>query len=227
MKKFYYYIPLILQNLFFVTFFPLYKFFLKLEIKGQENLKDIKRPIILAPNHTSELDPTIIPLIFSPLSFLLPIYSVIYPIEKYKTPDFKWRRYIYGKLFFNILGGYSSYSGSKDYSKSLKDHIFILKQGKTVSIFPEGQMTLDGKIGKPRGGLGYLVYTTEAVIVPIAVDTLFNLKFKEFILRQRKVVITVLSPIYKKDIIDLTNPTAEDFRAVSQKVLDRIQEIMG
>jgi 1-acyl-sn-glycerol-3-phosphate acyltransferase len=82
---------------------------LRLEIIGTENLKEIKGPIIIAPNHTSELDPTVIPLIFPFLSLKLPIYSVIYPIEKYKTKDWKWKRFIYGKLFFNLLGGYSTY----------------------------------------------------------------------------------------------------------------------
>lgn len=227
MNRFFYFVPFILQNLFFVTFLPLYKFFLRLEIKGTENLRNLKGPIILAPNHTSELDPTVIPLIFPFFSPHLPIYSVIYPIAKYKTPEWRWRRYIYGKLFFNLLGGYSSYSGSKDYNLSLKDHILLLNKGRTVCIFPEGKCTTDGNLGPAHGGLGFLTFTTNATVVPLVIDSFYGLSFFEFISRRVKIRITVLPPLTKKEIFDTEAPNVEDFKGASQKVMNRIRsEIM-
>lgn len=222
MNRFFYFIPFVLQNLFFVFFLPIYKFFVRLEIKGIENLKNLKGPIIIAPNHTSELDPTIIPLIFPFLSKSLPIYSVIYPIGRYKTPDWKWRRYIYSKLFFNLLGGYSSYSGSKDYAVSLKDHVTLLKKGRTVCIFPEGKCTIDGNISNAHGGLGFLAFETNATIVPLVIDTFFNLTFLDFIMRRRKVGMTILTPIKKNEIIKTSIPTVDDFRNASQIVMNVI-----
>lgn len=222
MNKFFYIVPFIIQNLFFVFFLPIYNFFIKLEIKGKENLKGLKGPLILAPNHTSELDPTVIPLIFPVFSRLLPIYSVIYPIAKYKTPDWKWRRYIYSKLFFSILGGYPTYSGFQDYETSLKDHITLLEKGRTVCIFPEGKCTTDGKLGQARGGLGFLAWRTKSTVVPLVINTLYDLSSWDFILCRRKVVLTILPPIKPDNLIKTENPNVDDFHKAGQDVLDLI-----
>lgn len=224
MNRFYYCVPYVIQNLFFLTFLPFYKFFVKLEIKGAENLIGLNGPIIIAPNHTSELDPTVIPLIFPFLSFKLPIYSVIYPIEKYKTPEWRWRRFVYGKLFFNLLGGYSTYSGHKDYEISLENHIALLKRNRTLCIFPEGHCTEDGKLGPTRGGLGFLVYKTKAVVVPLVIDTFYGITIKDILLRRRKIVLTVLPPIVSETFNFNEQPTVSDFYNVGEVVLDKISK---
>ncbi|TSC70976.1 MAG: phospholipid/glycerol acyltransferase [Parcubacteria group bacterium Gr01-1014_46] len=224
MNNFFYIIPFILQNLFFVFFLPIYKFFIRLEVRGRENLKNLKGPVILAPNHTSELDPTIIPLIFPVFSRLLPIYSVIYPIEKYSDPSFGWRRYIYKELFFEVLGGYPTFSGFKDYETSLENHINLLNKGRTVCIFPEGKCTTDGNLRPARGGLGFLVHETEATVIPLVINSLYGISFFDFLLRRRKVVMTILKPMTIDDIIFVEEPTVEDFRHGSQIVLDKIRE---
>ncbi len=224
MNKFYHSVPFLIQNLFFVFFLPIYKTFLRLEIKGEENLKNLKGPIILAPNHTNELDPTVIPLIFPFFSKLLPIYSVIYPIAKYKTPEWKWRRYIYGEFFFQILGGYPTYSGNKDYRVALMDHITLLKKGRTVCIFPEGKCTLDGNLNKAHGGIGYLAYVTKATIVPLSINTFFGLSLKDFVLRRKKLILTILPPVTFNDLIKTERPTVEDFKTAGDMVIGRIRE---
>ena len=226
MKRFKYYIPLFIQSLFFIFFLPIYKFFIHLEINGKENIDKVKGPIIIASNHTSELDPTVIPLITAFFSEKLPVYSVIYPIIRYKQEDFGWRRYIYTGMFFELLGGYPLKSGSKDYEKSLDNHIQLLNQGKTVCIFPEGRYTTDGKMSPARGGLAYLAFKTKAVVVPIAINTFYGLSIKDFILRRRKVIVTVLDPINSDEIVESINPSVEDFRLGSQKVLDKISEVL-
>ena len=224
MNGFFYYVPFVIQNLFFVFFLPIYKIFTRFEVRGQENLKNLKGPIILAPNHTSELDPTAIPLIFPFLSPLLPIYSVIYPIERYKTADWKWRRHIYTRSFFSVLGGYPSYSGNRDYQKSLKDHISLLKKGRTVCIFPEGKCTIDGNINNAHGGLGFLAFETGAVIVPLVVNTFFGLTFRDFIMRRKKIILTILPVMTRGQIIKVANPTVQDFQNASQMVVEKLKE---
>jgi 1-acyl-sn-glycerol-3-phosphate acyltransferase len=197
---------------------------LRLEIIGTENLKEIKGPIIIAPNHTSELDPTVIPLIFPFLSLKLPIYSVIYPIEKYKTKDWKWKRFIYGKLFFNLLGGYSTYSGHKDYEISLENHIGLLKLGRTVCIFPEGKCTTDGNLGRARGGLGFLAARTNSVIIPLVINTFYGITIRDLLFRRRKVVLTVLPPIYPGSLNVNINSSPIEFKNIGQMVLDQIDK---
>jgi 1-acyl-sn-glycerol-3-phosphate acyltransferase len=234
MKKFKYYTPLVLQKIGYVLFFPIYKIFVRIEIRGRENLRGLSGPIILAGNHTSELDATIMPLVLPLFSKLFPIYFVSNPTEKFKT--FGWRKFFYGGTFFNMLGAYPIFSGRKNYAISLHSHIKLLRKGKTICIFPEGKRTKDGKLNPAHGGLGYLAYVTGAAVVPIAIDTFFNTTPRDFFLCRRKVTVTVCKPISARKIFNgpaisasgrqIKNPCVATFRAASQTALDKIGEVL-
>ena len=227
MTKFKYYSPLVLQKIGYSVFFLLYKFFVRFEIRGRENLRGLSGPIILAANHTSELDPPAMALTLPFFSKLFPAYFICNPTEKFKTCG--WRKYFYGGVFFNMLGAYPIFSGKKNYAISLDSHIKLLRKGKTVCIFPEGKRSRDGRLGTARGGLGYLVYTTGATVVPICLDTFFNVTFRDFFLRRRKVTVTICKPIPANKIISpkIKNPCVATFRAGSQTALNRIGEVLN
>ena len=71
-----------------------------------------------------------------------------------------------------------------------------------------------------------MVYNTGATVVPVVVDTFFNLSFRDFILRRRKVVISILKPLSKNEIINVENPEVLDFQRATQVVIDRMKEIL-
>lgn len=225
MRIFHYYTPIFLQKVGYVVFFTLYRTFVRLEVRGRENLKDVKGPVIFASNHTDELDATAVGLALPFISKFYPIYYVANPQEKYQT--FGWRSFFYGGVFFNLLGAYSIYSGHHDYGISLEDHITLLKKGRSVIIFPEGKRSDDGTLNPPRGGLGYMVHVTGATVVPVAINTFYNITAREFFLSKRKLVLTVLPPISPQEIISVPSPQVEDFRRGSQVVLDRIKEVLA
>jgi 1-acyl-sn-glycerol-3-phosphate acyltransferase len=216
--------PIVLQKVGYVVFFVLHKVFVRLEVRGREHLEKLDRPIIIAANHTSELDTVAVHLILPFFSKFYPIYYVTNATEKYNT--FGWRSYIYGEAFFNMFGGYAVHSGHKNYAYALDSHIRLLRKGHTVLIYPEGKRTLDGQMNPARGGLGYMVHTTGTTVVPVAINTFFNMSPAQYFLRRRKVTLTVLPPMEAKEIIDLPNPSVEDFRLAGQKVLDRIKTAM-
>ncbi|MBA3733279.1 1-acyl-sn-glycerol-3-phosphate acyltransferase [Patescibacteria group bacterium] len=224
MKKLNYYGPLFLQKVGYLVFLFLYKVFLNIEIKGKENLKDLKGPIIIAPNHTSELDVTAMPLLFPFFSSLYPIYFVANSRAKFM--GFGWRKYVYGEAFFNMLGGYSTNSGHRDYVVSLEDHIKLLSNKHTICIFPEGRRTLDGNLGPARGGMGYMAFTSRATVVPVAIDTFFNISPWDLFMRKRKVVITVLKPVTTEEIFQTNNPEVVDFQHASEMILERISSVL-
>ncbi len=180
--------------------------------------------LIFAANHTSELDPAIFALVLPYLSAHFPLYFVANPKEKFKT--FGWRSYFYGGKFFNMLGAYPIISGQKNYEVALQHYIELLQAGRTVCIFPEGGRTKDGSLLVGHGGVAYLSYTTRSTVVPIAINTFFDLSWKTFFLRKRKVVVTVGVPIRSKEIVSGINPTIEDFRRGGSLVMDRIGELL-
>ncbi len=224
MKNYKYYTPIFLQKLGYIVFWPLHKFFVKLEVRGRENLLNIQGPIIISANHTSELDTVAVHLALPFFSKFYPIYYLTNKTEKYKT--FGWRSYFYGEVFFNLFGGYAVHSGHKNYAYALDTHIRLLRKGRTIMIYPEGEITLDGVMNPARGGLGYMAYVTGATVIPVAIDTFFNMSWTEYLSRRRKVIITVLPPVYADKIINCKNPSVEDFRNAGQKVLDKIKSTL-
>lgn len=229
MKGFQYYIIIVLQKVGYCLFFVLYKIFVKIKVVGRENLIGLDGPVILASNHTSELDATALPMVLPFFSRLNPIYFVINTKKEFEiSKTFGWRSYFYSSGFLNLMGGYPINPGHKDYAVSLADHVKLLKKGKTVCIFPEGRRTLDGSFGQAHGGLGYLVSATKATVVPIAINTFFNISWQEFWSRRRKVTIKIGKPIKASEIIptEIKIHNVEDFRRASQTVLDRIKVMM-
>jgi 1-acyl-sn-glycerol-3-phosphate acyltransferase len=224
MKKYHYITPFILQKIAYVLTWILLKFFVRLDIRGEENLKSLTGPLILAANHAHELDPTIFALVLPLFSKHFPIYFVSNPEEKFRT--FGWRSYFYGGAFFNMLGAYPIISGKHNYGIALQSHIDLLRKGQTVCIFPEGRRTKDGNLQLAHGGIGYMSYITQASVVPIAVNTFFDMNFKDFILRQRKVVVTVGAPMASSIIVPENNPTVTDFKKGGQRVMDEIGRLM-
>jgi len=200
----------------------LHKIFVKIEIRGRENLKGLKKPVIFASNHTSELDVTITPLMLGLFSRFYPLYYVSDPKDKFKS--FGWRNYIYGGIFFNILGGYPIHSGFHDYEISLVTFIELLEDGQSVFIFPEGKRTADGKLGKARGGLGFMVYEMEVPVVPVAINTFYDISWKKYFTRSRKVIVTILPPIFPDKLIKTDTPTVEDYRHATKEILKRIDK---
>ena len=224
MKNYHYILPIILQKIGYIFAWLFLKIFVHLEISGKENLVSISGPLILAGNHTSELDPFIFALVLSFFSEHFPIYFVSNPEEKFKT--FGWRSYFYGGAFFNMLGAYPIISGKHNYGIALQNHIYLVRKGQTVCIFPEGRRTKDGKLGVAHGGVAYMSYITSTPVVPIATNTFFNITRKEFFLRRRRVVVSVGRPILSSEVVPEKNPNVSDFKRGAQRVVDEIGRLL-
>jgi 1-acyl-sn-glycerol-3-phosphate acyltransferase len=181
-------------------------------------------PVILAANHTSELDVTAVPLLLGFMSALYPVYFV--SSKKGTFTNSGWRNYVYGGFFFKILGGYPKYSGQKDYSYALSDFMNLLNKRQTIFIFPEGKMTQDGKLNPVHGGLGYMVHKTHTTVVPVAIDTFYNITLKDYFLRKRKVKIQILKPMFARELIRNSEPRVEDYRGISELVMNEIKEVL-
>ena len=111
-------------------------------------------PVILAPNHSSYLDPL--------LTGCTPRRYVRFLAQK-GLAKFAPLRWWLAKIGVRLI---NRDAPSKDVLRSL---IAELQAGKCVSVFPEGTRSPDGSIGPFRNGVEFLVRKTKATVVPVGI----------------------------------------------------------
>lgn len=135
-----------------VLFTPFAKIFFRLRVEGLENLPK-KGAYIIAPNHSSSLDPfLIIAAIPRHIRFL-----IVY--EFYDQPRLTW---LLDHMRFIRVG-----------NNLPREAFRALKRGEVVGIFPEGRRTWTGNLGPGRPGAAALARATGVPIVPVAVQGAF------------------------------------------------------
>ena len=238
MKKLYYLSPLILQTLIWIPTRIYFKLFYSYSVKGLNNLKELnnnKNPklskmngrggVIFAVNHTSELDPIMIPASLPFLSHMMPMFYVSREQKFYSRSG--WRQHIYGGRFFNAWGAYTVYVGLKDYEKSLRHHIDILNDGRSLCIFPEGIRSDDGSVKDGKPGVGFLSYRTKSVVVPVKINGLYKPFAKKDKLGRVKLDVIFGRPLYPKDLFKNTERGVdiEDFKNATNLIMDKIRRL--
>ncbi len=128
----------------------LFKIFFRLRIVGFENCPK-NGPLIIAPNHTSFLDPLI-------AGFAVP-----------RELNFMARSSLFrNRIFGNILKLVNAIPLKREGADvgAMRLAIDKLCMGKAVLIFPEGTRSKDGSLGTPRAGIGFLAASSGANILP-------------------------------------------------------------
>lgn len=226
MNRVFYVSPLVHQTLVWPIARPMFRFFLHLKIKGVERLDNLPRDkgIIFATNHTSELDPILVPASLRFLSPFMPIFYTSREQSFYKRSG--WRQFFYGGLLFKLWGSHSVKSGHKDYGISLATHILLLKNGKSLCIFPEGRESRDGSLGPAHGGVAFLSHETGAPVVPVAIKGVLKLTMREFLCRTRHVEIIFGEPLSPRNIVPTLSPAVEDYKTGAALVLKKVAELL-
>ena len=152
-----FYNPFIELGLWFLRIYS--KVFWRLQIKHGEKL-EINNDIIIA-NHQSYLD----------ILWLL----CILPYHKRRNICIAGKRELWPlKLIFpGIHVIYVDRQGN--YIPSLKAAADVLRQGKSLIIFPEGTRSYDGKIGEFKNGVAYLAKNLHKKIIPIAIKGAYEI----------------------------------------------------
>src|SRR3989338_7635501 len=174
MNTFLYLSPLILQTAVWPITRPLLWFFLLLKVSGLENLTFSnsvrssaiakRQGVIFAVNHSSEMDPILIPASLPFLSRFMPMFYTSREKKFYKLSGF--RQLFYGGFIFELWGSHRLLSGKQNYEVSLQTHIDILNAGKSVVMFPDGRRLPESEIGTiAHGGIGYLAWRTKSIII--------------------------------------------------------------
>lgn len=214
-----------MQNLLWIPGFYLLILFGKIQISGKHNLAPLREKLIFTSNHASELDGILVLSTFFPFSRFMPMMFVSREQSFYKPTFFKRILFLGNGTVFRALGAYPAIVGLKDYSKSLTVHTEYLKQGGRVCIFPEGKIKSPGEKAEAKGGVGYLVYETDATVVPYRISGAEYLNWKSFFSRSHNIQVDILPPVRAQDLKSgLDGASPENFKFIAQKILSIIHE---
>jgi 1-acyl-sn-glycerol-3-phosphate acyltransferase len=150
-------------QIFFRIYFFIYH---RVSIKGLGKLKKLLaerngRPVILAANHESYLDP--------------PLVGMLYPgAIRFIAWDGLFKVPILAFLIKALGAVPVSQQDKNSAANILRDVINFIKEGYSVLIFPEGERSPDGNLLPFEGGVSLIALKTESPIVPVWIEGTFE-----------------------------------------------------
>ncbi len=204
---------------FFKSIGLISKLLFGLEVSGAENIKNLKRPFLLCPNHQSFLDPFVVS---SQLSFddLKNTFAV--GASEFFESDFMKRI----AELMNVV----PIDPDTQLLKAIKASATGLKHGKILTIFPEGERGFDGDLHEFKKGAAILATELDVPIVPVALDGLYKVWARSSNkISLSKVKMRFGEPFYAKDVIKNEATDEEKFQAVTaylkQSIAAMIEEM--
>ncbi|MDO8564805.1 MAG: lysophospholipid acyltransferase family protein [bacterium] len=227
LPKLFYWTPWVLQTAIWPLVRPLFRFFIRLEIRGAENLKLLtnKQGTIFAVSHSSELDSVLVP---ASLPFLSPLSPMFYTSrESAFYINSSWRRYFYGGCLFKLWGAHRLHSGKHNYEVSLQTHIQLLEAGKSLCMFPDGKQLPENEVGThAHGGVGFLAWRTGAITIPVRITGIYRPSTYEFLTRKRTAVVAFGKPIHSSELFaGNEQPTVDEVRKIVELVVNEIRKL--
>ncbi len=137
--------------------FPVVWWAYRLQVTGQENLRGVKGPVILAANHHLYLDNGLI-LKALPLATRRRL-AIAANAETFRSPF--WR------IVNPLLGNGFPFSKEGAVRASLDNLGRILDDGWSVLIYPEGELTMGGPMKPFMGGTGLIAVEGGVAVVPL------------------------------------------------------------
>lgn len=180
-----------------------------MRIIGRENLIT-EGPVLVASNHESFLDP--------------PLIGNLYQTEMV---------YLARKTLFTGIGAwlYPKWNAipvdqDRPDMGSLKTVIRKLKEGYRVCVFPEGERTLDGKIGTAAPGIGLIAVKSGAVIQPVRISGAREaLPRGSGKIRFARISVTVGKPIRLTPEELKSAKGKEDYDRIAKRIMSAISEL--
>jgi 1-acyl-sn-glycerol-3-phosphate acyltransferase len=188
--------------------------FYKLEVKGLENVADIKRPLLLVSNHKSYFDALAI-------AHALPFLSNAFPLnfaakdELFKTSVQRW--------FFGAFGAFPIKKGL-GLDASLARPKEILMSGGSLVFFPEGKCFRQETLGPAKIGVGALIQRCPNVtLLPVAIRGSYYTSLNLF--KKRPKITVVFGTVFNPAQVFFDKFSNDDLQPVADSVMDRIADI--
>jgi len=167
--------------------------FFRLEIRGREHFEKLREPVIFAGNHTGYLDSLIVAAAINrPFIFLM------------SEEVFSWKGV--GKL---VPYGNTLPLNMQKPLAGFRETLTLLAKKQSICIFPEGKLTLDGRLAAFNPGVAFLQEKSKAPVIPFAIRGGFgawasDTPFPVF----RKIVIEFGEPILPQSTVSREDVTA-------------------
>lgn len=144
-------------------FYLFCRIFLRLEVRGIENLKGMEKPFLICPNHQSFLDAFVLCSVYP--------YRVFHDIFHVGTSGiFKGRMMTFVARILNIV----PIDPDAQLMKAMRAGAMGLKRGKILNIYPEGERAFDGNLHEFKKGAAILAAELDLPILPVAIDGMQN-----------------------------------------------------
>lgn len=197
-------------------FFPLVRLFAHTHVKGTQNLRGIKGPVVFAPNHQSYFDA---PVVLSAIPSRFSTRTAVATWAEYF--DYKkgeWLANLYRWLalrFVTIVFNSFLLPHEKAPRQSLEYIGELLDKGWSILYFPEGTRTPDGNLLPFMQGIGMIATKMKVPIVPVRIRGLFEVfpRFKK-IPKFGKVIVHIGKPL----LFGATTSAVEATNAIAKAV---------
>ncbi len=161
----------------YAIIWPIFHLLFPYKVIGKEKLNAMSDGYVLCSNHISLLDP---------------VY-IAYTLKKKRRIFFMAKQELFRNKvlawFLKGVGAFPVYRGAGA-ATGLKTAENLLKQGRTLCVFPEGTRSKDGTIGKGKAGAAMLVSAFDTCVLPVTLITK-NQKVRAF----RKVILVIGDPV--------------------------------
>jgi len=182
------------------------RFWLRLKIKGSENLP--AGGCILAANHTSIADLIIVPA----LRKIRPDFFFLANSDSGEIPLFA----AYYRSYAGIIVDRTDWRSAKNAFRKMRD---LIGQGNMVGIFPEGERSPTGKLQPAKPGLAELVQMTRCPVVPVGLSGFYEVWPQSNSLpRPGKCIIRIGKPIEFENA---------DAATITSRVMQEIGKLCG
>jgi len=184
------------------------RIFLRLKIKGLDNIKNIKEPVLFMPNHISYADPLVL---LMALPYKIRKKLCFAAAKDFLYKDFKYISWL-SDLFFNSFplprsNGDSIKSGLESVGQ-------LIDENYSVVVFPEGKVSCTGNFLSLKKGAGLMAIEMGVPVIPVKIVGTNNIVPYEKLFPRKigKVIVEFGEPIsFKKSIsYELATQTIEE-----------------
>ncbi|GIV18400.1 MAG: 1-acyl-sn-glycerol-3-phosphate acyltransferase [Armatimonadota bacterium] len=191
--------------------FPIFSVLFGMKVEGKENIPE--GAAILAPNHTSYLDPPVVAYAAWPRKCCFMGKAPLFQI-----PVLRW--------YIRRAGCFPVHQNTAD-RQALRTALEVLKMGELLIMFPEGTRSGDGYLLEPQTGVALLAKLSGTPVVPTAViGTREILPADPRLPRWHRLQVVFGEPMHYQRFAEQYESDRQTRDAFSHELMRRIGEMM-